>query len=37
MNIVQEGRLKGAFTGFKDQNTVFEFANGRKWRQKSYR
>lgn len=37
MTIVQEGRLKGAFTGFKDQNTVFEFATGRKWRQKSYR
>ena len=36
MQIVQEGQLKGAFKGFKNTDTVFEFTNGRKWRQAQY-
>ncbi|ANH33956.1 hypothetical protein [Ralstonia pseudosolanacearum] len=36
MNIVEEGQLKGTFYGFKNRDTVFEFYNGRKWRQNEY-
>lgn len=37
MTIVEEGQLKGAFRGFKDRETVFEFQGGGKWRQNEYR
>lgn len=32
-----EGPLKGTFNGFKDTNTIFEFQNGRKWKQAVYK
>ena len=32
-----EGQLKGAFNGFKDTNTIFEFSNGQKWKQAVYK
>lgn len=35
--IVEEGQLKGAFNGFKDAGTVFEFFAGRKWQQAAYK
>jgi hypothetical protein len=34
---VQEGNLKGAFKGFKDRDTIFEFTGGGKWRQAVYK
>jgi hypothetical protein len=34
---VQDGRLKGAFKGFRSRDTIFEFTNGSKWRQARYR
>lgn len=37
MSIVQEGRLKGAFKGFKNRDTVFEFYGGGVWRQNEYK
>lgn len=38
MNVVQEGQLRGAFRGFKNRDTVFEFmSDGRKWRQAEYK
>lgn len=37
MIIIQQGNLNGEFTGFCDWDTVFEFTNGRKWRQNEYR
>lgn len=37
MSIVHEGTLKGAFKGFKNRDTVFEFADGRKWKQNEYK
>ena len=35
--IVEEGQIKGAFRGFKDTGTVFEFYGGRKWKQAVYK
>lgn len=35
--IVEEGQIKGAFEGFKDTETVFEFYGGHKWRQAVYK
>lgn len=37
MRTVQEGQLRGAFRGFHDRNTVFEFIGGGKWRQNVYK
>ena len=34
--VIEEGQLKGAFKGFKDRETVFEFHGGGKWRQNEY-
>jgi len=34
---IVEGQLKGAFKGFKDRETVFEFFGGGKWRQNEYK
>ena len=31
-----EGQLSSEFKGFEDQNTVFEFHGGQKWRQVLY-
>ena len=35
--VIEEGQLKGAFKGFKNRDTVFEFYGGRKWRQAEYK
>jgi hypothetical protein len=35
--VCEEGQLKGAFRGFKDRDTVFEFHGGGKWRQAEYK
>jgi hypothetical protein len=35
--IVEEGQIKGAFRGFKDTGTVFEFVTGRTWKQAAYK
>ena len=37
MQIIQEGQLKGAFKGFHNRDTVFEFVGGSKWRQSVYK
>jgi len=37
MNIIEDGQLKGAFRGFKNRETVFEFTGGRKWQQNEYK
>lgn len=37
LSIVVDGQLKGAFKGFKDRETVFEFFGGGKWRQNEYK
>ena len=37
MDVVEEGRLKGSFKGFKNRDTVFEFCGGRKWKQAEYK
>lgn len=34
--VISEGQLRGAFKGFKDTDTIFEFYGGRKWRQAIY-
>ena len=34
--IVCDGQLSGEFNGFEDQDTIFEFLNGQKWRQHTY-
>lgn len=34
--IISEGQLRGAFKGFKNTDTIFEFYGGRKWRQAVY-
>ena len=33
MNVVKEGTLRGAFTGFRGSGTKFEFLDGTRWRQ----
>ena len=35
--IVSKGQLSGEFQGFNDQDTIFEFYGGRKWRQATYK
>ncbi|KPG91911.1 hypothetical protein AEQ67_28440 [Pseudomonas sp. RIT-PI-q] len=35
--IVSTGQLSGEFQGFNDQDTIFEFTGGRKWRQATYK
>jgi hypothetical protein len=37
MMIIEEGQLKGAFKGFKNRDTIFEFYGGRKWKQDEYK
>jgi hypothetical protein len=37
MSVVEEGQLKGAFKGFKDRDTMFEFHVGGIWRQDEYK
>jgi hypothetical protein len=37
MEIVEKGQLKGAFKGFHNTETVFEFYSGSKWRQNEYK
>ena len=37
MSSIEEGRLRGAFRGFHNRDTIFEFVGGRKWRQNEYR
>lgn len=34
---VEKGQLKGAFKGFKNRDTVFEFHGGSKWQQAEYK
>ncbi|UDU79083.1 hypothetical protein [Pseudomonas sp. HN2-3] len=34
--VICEGQLRGAFKGFKNTDTVFEFYGGRKWKQAVY-
>ena len=35
--IISNGQLSGEFKGFNDQDTIFEFYGGRKWRQATYK
>lgn len=35
--VIEQGQLKGAFQGFKDPDTVFEFMGGGKWKQAGYK
>lgn len=37
--IIVEGQLKGAFKGFKNRDTIFEFYNGnpKTWKQAEYK
>lgn len=35
--ILQEGQLRGAFKGFKNRDTLFEFYGGGVWRQNEYK
>ena len=35
--VVHGGTLKGAFKGFRDRETVFEFTDGQRWRQNEYK
>jgi hypothetical protein len=37
MSVVKEGQLKGAFRGFHNRDTLFEFREGGSWRQNEYR
>lgn len=37
MSVVHEGTLKGAFKGFKNRETVFEFTDGTAWRQNEHK
>lgn len=34
--VVCEGPLDGEFKGFEDQDTIFHFYGGQKWRQATY-
>jgi hypothetical protein len=33
---IEKGQLKGAFKGFKNRDTIFEFYGGGMWRQREY-
>ncbi|NQV14483.1 hypothetical protein HQ531_03415 [bacterium] len=35
--VVEKGRLKGKFEGFRDTKTIFHFSGGGKWRQAEYK
>ena len=37
MRIVEEGQLRGSFKGFRNNDVVFEFFGGRKWKQDEYK
>lgn len=37
MGIIESGQLKGPFKGFKNNDTVFQFYGGSKWRQAEYK
>ena len=37
MAVIEDGQLKGAFKGFHNRETVFEFQGGGKWRQNEYK
>lgn len=37
MQVVHEGQLKGAFRGFRNRYTVFEFIGGSKWQQREHK
>ena len=37
MDVIEEGRLKGLFRGVKSRDIVFEFTNGKKWKQNDYK
>ena len=37
MRVVEEGQLKGSFNGFKNNDVVFEFFGGRKFKQDEYK
>lgn len=35
--VVEEGQLKGAFKGFKNRDTEFQFHGGKRWRQNEHK
>ena len=37
MRVIEEGQIKGEFNGFKDDKTIFEMQNGKKWQQAEYK
>ena len=37
MKVIEEGQIKGGFNGFKDEKTIFEMQNGKKWQQTEYK
>jgi len=37
MRVVAEGQLKGSFSGFKNNDVVFEFFGGKKFKQDEYK
>jgi hypothetical protein len=37
MAVIEDGQLKGAFKGFHNRDTIFEFYGGGKWRQNEYK
>jgi len=37
MRVIEEGQLEGEFNGFKDDKTIFEMQNGKKWQQTEYK
>jgi hypothetical protein len=37
MSVIYEGTIKGAFKGFKNRDTTFEFNNGSIWQQNEYK
>lgn len=37
MSIIEDGELKGAFKGFRNRDTTFEFRGGGIWQQAEYK
>jgi len=37
MRVVEEGQLKGSFSGFENNDVIFEFFGGRKFKQDEYK
>ncbi len=37
MSVIEEGQLKGSFNGYKNNDVVFEFFSGKKWKQDEYK